>query len=127
MEKEFYPFTMLDYRGHGLDFKWPDSIPTPNQPIIQHNGPFAMISKIRALTCTVHTKDIGISYPIKTAITVWGYRNLESPTAQGYEMIGRVKLNGKRYRAFTSDMLIEFSTGLKTIGYLYASENGEDK
>jgi hypothetical protein len=66
-----------------------------------------------------HTKEIGISYPVAYAVTVWGFRNLDNAHESGYDYEGRVKVNGKRYRAFTSSRLITYRGKLVSMAILY--------
>lgn len=42
---------------------------------------------------------------------VYGWRSLESPHESGYQLEGRVKVGGKRYRAFTSSQLFQRADG----------------
>ncbi len=49
--------------------------------------------------------EIGENKPI--TLTIWGHRTLSKPRQSGHELEGRVSVDGKQMRAFTSSMLFD--------------------
>lgn len=127
----FYPFTMLAQDPYGFDFTWPDSVELPLDKDGQLHfkittwGPWSIANKLNALAITTHLAVPKYTGDVRGAgVTVWGFRNLESPRESGYQYEGRVKVNGGRYRAFTSNKLITYRGKLVNLAVLYVC-NGE--
>ena len=58
---------------------------------------------------------------------IFGERSLTEPKESGYVMEGRVSVQGKKYRAFTSSKLFEREDGsLVDVGVLVVCKYGED-
>lgn len=74
------------------------------------------ITQLRALAVTDIAYDTD-KYPGTNANTrrVIGLRTLSDIRASGYDHEGRVSVDGKKYRAFTSDMLVTDDDGKRLI------------
>lgn len=71
-------------------------------------GPWGIPVSYTAL-CTSCTYD---KYPIAHGpLHIYGVRTMGSIHQSGYELEGRVSVNGKKYRAFTSSQLFELPNG----------------
>ena len=71
-------------------------------------GPWQIIASVKGLAVDEKTQ------------TIYGMRTLDSARSMGYDMEGRVKVNGKRVRAFTSSLLFELpDKRLISCGILY--------
>lgn len=67
------------------------------------DAPWFTIHKIKGLTIT-QDFDTG-------QITIYGYRSLSRPVQSGYQMDGRVSIDGVKRSAFTSSHLFELENG----------------
>lgn len=122
----FYPFTMLAQDPYGVDYVWPDSIELPLDKdgglhfSITTWGPWSLVNKLNALAITTHLATPSFIGDVRgKGITVWGFRNLEAPRESGYDYVGRVKVNGSRFPAFTSQHTITYRGKLATLAVLY--------
>jgi hypothetical protein len=124
----FAPFTMLDQGNYGLDFYWPEDA-DHNLPIdkdgqlhfkVTTRGPWSLIDSMRALAVETHGHALSYGRERTKAITVWGFRSLESPREDGYNYRGRVRVGGRRLKAFTSDQTITYQGKLTSLAILYA-------
>jgi hypothetical protein len=96
---------------------WPTGKPFPvkidekgDSPFeIQTRGPWGTVSKIRGLA--VEKTDRGL--------IVHGKRSLDKARESGYDMEGRVNIQGKSYRAFTSSQLFLVNGELVSVAILY--------
>lgn len=85
------------------------------------NFPFAQAVGCTGLAVHYHTEDTSyrISYPVWKKATVFGIRSLTNARQSGYDLEGRVSVRGKKVRAFTSRLLIEYNGHLTDVGELY--------
>ncbi len=95
---------------------WPDDMPLPEGTAkgerrlqIETRGPWGVVSKITGLAVA---KD-------PDGVRVYGDRSLLKPRESGYQMEGRVSVDGKSYRAITSSQLFVHQGKLVDIGILY--------
>lgn len=71
---------------------------------ITSRGPWQTISSYRALAVSGRTWD-------GEALTVYGICSLNEARECGHELEGRVSVNGKTYRGFTTSVLFELPDG----------------
>lgn len=71
---------------------------------ITARGPWQTISAYRALAISGRTWD-------GEPLTVWGMRTLTKAKESGHDLEGRVSVNGKSYRGFTSSALLQLPDG----------------
>jgi hypothetical protein len=73
-------------------------------------GPWQQPLSYTALACS---QDFSVSSAteVRHQITVYGVRTLSHARQAGHELEGRVSLNGKSYRAFTSSCLFQLPDG----------------
>lgn len=55
--------------------------------------------------------------------TVYGFRSMTSCRQEGYELEGRVSVNGKKYRAFTSSQLFDVEGKLVDVAIIQVCNN----
>ena len=77
----------------------------------------------RAL-CVSSVWDNSKGYTVRTSETIYGMRTLSKPTQSGYELEGRVSVNGRKVRGFTSSQLFQLENGkLVNIATIHACLN----
>jgi hypothetical protein len=86
---------------------WPDDLPLPNGTTsepgnhdrhfeMQTQGPWSLLVNLRALAIE----------KCENGVLVYGDRNMRYPRENGCAQFGRVSVDGKKRRAFTSSMLV---------------------
>ena len=95
---------------------WPDDMPLPpgtakgeRRLDIETRGPWGIVSKITGLAVAKEPN----------GVRVYGDRSLLKPRESGHDMEGRVSIDGKSYRAFTSSQLFLHQGKLVDIAILY--------
>lgn len=73
---------------------------------IETRGPWGIVSKVSAIAMSVKGEEVFGSFRA-TERTIYGMRSLSNPKQLGYDMEGKVSINGTKRRAFTSSVLIE--------------------
>ena len=89
---------------------------------IETRGPWGIISKLRGFVVeSVRSEDKEKNYrgEYTHAYVFHGFRSLLKPVQTGYQIEGKVSINGKRVRAFTSSQLIYVDNKLVDIAILY--------
>src|SRR5207247_8650908 len=83
-------------------------------------GPWQICTKVKGLAITAIWKEGPVNKLVES-YTLYGTRIMQDVRQGGYELEGRVKLNGKNHRAFTSSILfkVEETGNLINIGVLY--------
>lgn len=66
-----------------------------------HFGPWQLITKIEGLAIVTSKTENGYNFQL------YGKRTLTNVKESGYEMEGRVSINGKKHRAFTTSYLFQ--------------------
>lgn len=86
----------------------------------KHAGMFHKLVGVRALAVTDIAYDTGKHTGCANTRRIIGMRSLQNMRESGYQQEGRVSVDGKKYRAFTSDMLVTDASGrLINVAVLY--------
>jgi len=89
---------------------------------IETRGPWQIVTSFKALCISNTYEKSFVSYNLaKTEIH--GFRKLSNPRQSGYELEGYVSINGKKYTAFTSSVLIEVDGKLINVATINARKN----
>jgi len=106
-------------KGDAGSVVWPAGVPFPADAAngerrfyMECVGPWGIVRKLRGLACS----------KVPGGVVIHGDRNLTNPVEQGYCMAGRVSVDGKRYRAFTSSLLVEHDGKLWCLAILYVCD-----
>ena len=87
---------------------------------IETRGPWQIVYKVRALAVLDAGADRSHFEPYTNQLQIIGVRTLHGAREAGYCMQGRVKANGRSYRAFTSSILCQAPDGkLCSVTVLY--------
>ena len=79
----------------------------------EHSGVWQQIAKCSGL-CMSATWDKSSMFARKTEAVIYGNRTMSDIRSGGYELEGRVSIDGKKYTCFTSSQLFDTPEG-KTI------------
>lgn len=87
-------------------------------------GPFASINHVRGLAVLATGYDrTDDPHPFVNRMQIIGVRSLDKARQSGYDMLGTVRGNGRKYRAFTSSALFERADkSLVNVAILYCCE-----
>jgi hypothetical protein len=89
----------------------------------RHRGPWHICDQLRGLAVSAEWKE-GPTYPQIDAYTLHGDRSLLNPRQSGYQMEGSVSVDGRRFRAFTTDTLFQLPCGkLVSVACLHVCKN----
>ena len=88
----------------------------------EHSGPWEILTKCRGMVLEhVSFEDAEKNY--RGSYTHYyifhGFRSLDKPKQSGYDLEGKISLNGKNIRAFTSSQLIDVEGKLVNLAILY--------
>lgn len=89
---------------------------------LETRGPWSIVSRIRGMAVRCNSfADAEKNYrgEYTHSVDFLGFRSLDKPKNLGYEMEGKVSIDGKRIRAFTSSLLVKVDEKLVSIGILY--------
>lgn len=89
---------------------------------IETFGPWNVIKSYGALCITNEYDRTGMFTKIAST-TFFGKRKLSNIRQSGYHLEGRVSIGGKKYSAFTSDILIEVDGKLINVATIHARMN----
>jgi len=104
----------FEIEREGGAFRWPDEMPLPEGTkdgerrfeTQQEPGGWARLTKVRGLALiTTAVEDTG-TYKSSLTYRVLGDRNLLSFRESGYDLEGRVSVDGKKRSAFTGSILV---------------------
>lgn len=80
-------------------------------------GPWQLQKSVTGLAVAKNKNQDGVT---TSEITIFGDRTMSKPEISGHDLYGKVSINGKRYRAFTSSQLFELEDGrLIDVAILY--------
>lgn len=82
-------------------------------------GPWGIIRSYEAL-CISNEYDRSGTFPKIASTEIYGKRKLSNPKQSGYHLDGFVSIKGKKYRAYTSSILIEVDGKLIDIATINA-------
>jgi hypothetical protein len=85
-------------------------------------GPWNIIKSFRAL-CVSNKYENSSMFTKLASTEIFGMRNLSRPKESSYRLEGYVSINGKKYSAFTCDMLIEVEGKLINVQTINARMN----
>lgn len=110
------PITREEFKALGLD---PDAGNIQGE--LKTYGPWQIPTSYKALlTSTVYIpKDEARYTAEKESETAYRIGTLSRPRQEGYCLEGRVKLNGKSYRAFTSSALFDVDGKLVSVATIH--------
>ena len=83
---------------------------------IETRGPWNVISKYKAIAIAANFG----KHSEKTKVAIFGPRTLSDPQQSGYQLEGRVSINGDKYTAFTSSQLFEIEGHLIDVAVIFA-------
>lgn len=126
MKPNGYPFTAA-YDGGSFD--WPADVPFPI-PEGEREKRFEIKDAGGFHRPIVSIGGLAVSYPeiashayaaspLGNKVTVHGPRTMYHPRESGYQMEGRVSVNGRKVRAFTADVLVRYQGKLYTFAALH--------
>lgn len=101
-------------------YHWPNNVPLPDGTgngerrfQIKTFGPWQIPVSVRGLAVSVSTDSNvdGYNFTWPTKAVIYGDRTLSDVRQSDYVLEGRVSIEGKKYRAFTSDILVRTSDG----------------
>ncbi len=91
--------------------------------VIGARGPWAVTTEVRGLAVSAEWTP-GPTHPQVAAYTLHGDRALQNPHSSGYQLEGTVSIEGKRFRAFTTDTLFELpDKRLVSVACLHVCKN----
>lgn len=76
-----------------------------------HRGMWQILTSYKALVIADHERDVEHYGGYAKSIRVYGWRVLQNAKESGYDLEGRVSINGKKYRAFTTSVMFEYPSG----------------
>lgn len=95
---------------------------------IETHEPWGIVSKVRGLAVERITEGTYPNVGNTLRVIIHGVRSLSNPRESGHQMEGRVSIDGKRRRAFTSSMLFRLPDGkLCDVEILYVCNGREAK
>ncbi len=88
-------------------------------------GPWQLIKSYRALAVeyTNPETDHYNSYPYYQTAIIHGMRSLLNPRESGHDLEGKVSIEGKKYRAFTSTAMFNVNGKLVDVAILYVCKD----
>lgn len=129
-------FVLESEDGDGIVYIWPagQSFPLAREADGKYHhetrlspGPWASIIALRGLALEVEHEEpryAGDQSPRTVAFRCHGVRSMEAPREDGYDLRGRVRVGGRRARAFTSSILLRLEGKLESVPILYACKGG---
>ena len=104
----------FEIHREGGAFRWPDDQPLPEGTkdgerrfqMEQEPGGWARLCKVRGLAVITTAVEDCVTHKASSTYRVLGDRTLLSFRASGYELEGRVSVNGRKCSAFTGSVLI---------------------
>lgn len=85
---------------------------------METGGPWGVEKKFEAVC--ISRKYTNEYYTKCTEVTIYGRRTLSNLSQGGYELNGWVSINGKKYSAFTSSMIVEVDGKLIDVEIIHA-------
>jgi len=85
-------------------------------------GPWNIVRSYKAL-CISNTYDKSGMFPKLIKTEIFGNRTLSNPKQSGYHLDGYISIGGKKYSAYTSDVLIEVDGHLINVATINARIN----
>ena len=78
---------------------------------IEHHGPWQLVSRVRGLCVSMDMQETDYGQRITAGFYVHGVRAMSDIKESGYQLEGRVAVNGRKRSAFTGSILFERADG----------------